>query len=151
MLYPYISMLERNGLSLRLLRVQFYFTRFNRVVHQLGRKKPRFLYWWFTLGAAVSILSIAPAVWVLATSAMSMSRSAATGKPEVQILEPAVRLPDCANNTQPRITVPRTHLRPARSLRPHLWSLDFHPITSRLCRTCTMLLPLAILVTQQRR
>lgn len=90
MLYPYISMLERNGLSLRLLRVQFYFTRFNRVVHQLGRKKPRFLYWWFTLGAAVSILSIAPAVWVLATSAMSMSRSAATGKPEVQILEPAM-------------------------------------------------------------
>lgn len=88
MLFPYLSMLERNGLSLKILRVQFYFTRFNRVVHHLGRKKPRLLYWWFTAGTLLTIALIVPAVWVLVTTAASMLRSTATGKEESQILQP---------------------------------------------------------------
>lgn len=90
MLFPYLSMLERNGLSLKILRVQFYFTRFNRVVHHLGRKKPRLLYWWFTAGTLLTIALIVPAVWVLVTTAASMLRSTATGKEESQILQPWV-------------------------------------------------------------
>lgn len=89
MLYPYVSMLERSGVSLKLLRAQFYFTRFNRVVHQMGRKNPRFLYWWFTVGTVVSIGCTVPAVWVLVKTASGMIRSAATGTQEVQVLEPS--------------------------------------------------------------
>ncbi|XP_065300001.1 membrane-bound transcription factor site-2 protease isoform X1 [Dermacentor albipictus] len=90
MLYPYVNMLDRSGMSLKLLRAQFYFTRFNRVVHQMGRKKPRFLYWWFTVGTVASIGCIVPAVWVLAKTASGMIRSAATGTQEVQVLEPSL-------------------------------------------------------------
>nr|XP_037281489.1 membrane-bound transcription factor site-2 protease-like [Rhipicephalus microplus] len=90
MLYPYVNMLERSGMSLKLLRAQFYFTRFNRVVHQMGRKKPRFLYWWFTVGTVASIGCIAPALWVLVKTAAGMIRSAATGTQEVQVLEPSL-------------------------------------------------------------
>ncbi|XP_077540520.1 membrane-bound transcription factor site-2 protease [Haemaphysalis longicornis] len=96
LLYPYLSMLERGGMSLKLLRAQFYFTRFNRVIHQIGRKKPRFLHWWFTVGAVVSIVSIVPAVWILVKTALGMIRTAATGKEETQVLElslPGVNLP----------------------------------------------------------
>ncbi|KAH7948335.1 hypothetical protein HPB52_020605 [Rhipicephalus sanguineus] len=91
MLYPYVSMLERSGMSLKLLRAQFYFTRFNRVVHQMGRKKPRFLYWWFTVGTVASIGCIVPALWVLVKTASGMIRSATTGTQEVQL--PGVNLP----------------------------------------------------------
>ncbi|KAH9382123.1 hypothetical protein HPB48_007170 [Haemaphysalis longicornis] len=93
LLYPYLSMLERGGMSLKLLRAQFYFTRFNRVIHQIGRKKPRFLHWWFTVGAVVSIVSIVPAVWILVKTALGMIRTAATGKEETQVLELSASLP----------------------------------------------------------
>ncbi|KAL3218974.1 hypothetical protein MRX96_031235 [Rhipicephalus microplus] len=69
MLYPYVNMLERSGMSLKLLRAQFYFTRFNRVVHQMGRKKPRFLYLVVYRGHG---------------------GHAATGTQEVQVLEPSL-------------------------------------------------------------
>lgn len=77
-------------MSLKLLRVQFYFTRFNRVVHQIGRKKPRFLHWWFTTGTVASLVCVVPAVWVLVKTASGMLRSAATGTQEAQVLEPSL-------------------------------------------------------------
>ncbi|XP_064487641.1 membrane-bound transcription factor site-2 protease-like [Ornithodoros turicata] len=90
MMFPYIAWMERNGISLKLLRLQIYSTRFNRPIHLLGRRKSRFLYWWFTLGTFVSICAVVPSVWILITTAFSLHSNRAEGGDEALILQPAM-------------------------------------------------------------
>lgn len=90
MMYPYIAWMERKGISVKLLRLQFYSTRFNRAIHLLGRKRPIFVYWWFTVGTVVSLCAVVPSVWILVTTARSVYYGSTGGREETQILQPAM-------------------------------------------------------------
>lgn len=94
MMFPYITWMERKGVSLKLFRLQIHSTRFNRVIHLLGKRNSWFLYWWFTLGTFVSVCAVVPSVWILVTTALRMYNSRANGKAgdDALILQPAVSI-----------------------------------------------------------
>lgn len=112
MLYPYIEFLKNTGLTIRLFRIQWHITAFNRLLVKWSNRLPNFLNFYkysFKLGAYLSIALLPVAVVMLLLSVFSSSTdnskttgvataqerpvSSTTEMVRLEILLPGVNLP----------------------------------------------------------
>uniref|UniRef100_A0A2C9JL93 Membrane-bound transcription factor site-2 protease n=1 Tax=Biomphalaria glabrata TaxID=6526 RepID=A0A2C9JL93_BIOGL len=90
---PYLSFLDKTGLTISACQVRWYTCIFNRVFLRVGQWKPHFLRIWFTLGIIFSLLAMVASIFLLSLLVVNTLRQAPVEHQVLTPVMPGVNLP----------------------------------------------------------
>ncbi|UYV67335.1 MBTPS2 [Cordylochernes scorpioides] len=93
MFFPYLYFLERHNLQIKVGRLSWHTTAFNRTFYRLGLCSRRLWRTWFALGTLISCLAIPAALWTLVSTLLHHFGQSPTQEAVLQPVLPGINLP----------------------------------------------------------